>query len=192
MKRDDHPRCTVCRHADVERIERLLSGGASIKSIAKKFAVPYHSLRRHARNHLTAEQKAKHIAGTELSKDELAEQVADESLGYLDHYRITRGHLYRGIRIADEAKDLSLLSGLIGRLHENLRDSARLTGDLQRGPLLSISQTNVSVMANPDVARVLARIVAAVAPYAEARVAVVTALRELDAASGALTIDHAA
>jgi hypothetical protein len=190
MKREDHPRCSICKHSDVERIERLLSGGASLKACARKFALAYHSLRRHARNHLTAEQRAKHIAGAALSRDELAEEVADESIGYLDHYRITRGHLYRGIRVADEAKDLSLLSGLVGRLHENLRDSARLTGDLQRGPLLAINQTTVNFLANPDAARAVACIVSAVAPYPEARAAVVAALRVLDAASGALTIEH--
>jgi hypothetical protein len=101
--------------------------------IAKKFAVPYHALRRHARNHLTPEQKAQHFAGAALSRDELAEEVADESIGYLDHYRISRARIYAGLRVADEARDLGHLDRLTGRLHENLRDSARLTGDLQRG-----------------------------------------------------------
>jgi hypothetical protein len=190
MKREDHPRCTICRHNDVERIERQLSGGASIKAIAKKFAVPYHALRRHARNHLTPEQKAKHIAGAALSRDELAEEVADESIGYLEHYRIARAKIYAGLRVADDAKDLGHLDRLTARLHENLRDSARLTGDLQRGPLLAINQTTVNFLANPDAARAVACIVSAVAPYPEARAAVVAALRVLDAASGALTIEH--
>jgi hypothetical protein len=189
MKREDHPRCSVCRHADVERMERLLAGGASIKSIAKKFAVPYHSLRRHARNHLTEEQKAKHVAGAALSRGELAEEIADESLGYLDHYRIARSKIYRGLRVADDANDLGHLDRLTARLHENLRDSARLTGDLQRGPLLAISQTTVNFLASPDAARAVACIVSAVAPYPEARAAVVAALRELDMQSGPL-IEH--
>jgi hypothetical protein len=189
MKREDHPRSTICPHADVERIERLLSGGANIRSVAKKFAVPYHSLRRHWTNHVSTEARAKHIAGAELSKDELVEQVADESLGYLDHYRIARARIYQGLRIADEAKDLGHLDRLTARLHENLRDSARLTGDLQRGPLLAINQTTVNFLANPDAARAVARIVGAVAPFPEARAAVVAALRELDTA-GPLTIDH--
>jgi hypothetical protein len=50
-------------------------------------------------------------------------------------------------------------------LHENFRDCGRLTGELQRGPLLNI-QNNVLV--NPDYTRAIARIVAAVAPYPEA------------------------
>jgi hypothetical protein len=65
-------------------------------------------------------------------------------------------------------------------LHENFRDCGRLTGELQRGPLLNI-QNNVLI--NPDCTRAIARIVSAVAPYPEAREAVVAALRDLDAAS---------
>jgi len=51
---------------------------------------------------------------------------------------------------------------------------------LQRGPLLNI-QNNVLV--NPDYARAIARLVSAVAPYPEAREAVIAALRDLDAES---------
>ena len=69
---------------------------------------------------------------------------------------------------------------LAGRLHENFRDCGRLTGELQRGLLLNI-QNNVLV--NPDYSRTIARIVSAVAPYPEAREAVIAALRDLDAAS---------
>jgi hypothetical protein len=65
-------------------------------------------------------------------------------------------------------------------LHENSRDCGRLTGELQGGPLLNI-QNNLLV--NPDYTRAIARIVSAVAPYPEAREAVIAALRDLDAAS---------
>ena len=54
------------------------------------------------------------------------------------------------------------------------------TGELQRGPLLNV-QNNILV--NPDYTRVIARIVSAVAPYPEAREAVIAASRDLDAAS---------
>ena len=69
---------------------------------------------------------------------------------------------------------------LAGRLHENFRDCGRLTGELQRGPLLNI-QNNVLV--NPDYMKAIARIVSAVAPYPQAREAVIAALRDLEAES---------
>ena len=67
-------------------------------------------------------------------------------------------------------------------MHGNFRDCGRLTGELQRRPLLNI-QNNVLV--NPDYTKAIARIVSAVAPHPEAREAVIAALRDLDAMSAA-------
>jgi hypothetical protein len=162
------------------RIERLLAAGASIKGAARKFAIDYHALRRHWRNHVSAEARASYVTGAGASKDQLEEIVADESLALIDHYRIVRGALYNGFSAAAELGDGNSLALLAGRLHENFRDCGRLTGELQRGPLLNV-QNNVVV--NPDYTRAIARIVSAVAPYPEAREAVIAALRDLDAAS---------
>jgi hypothetical protein len=120
------------------------------------------------------------MAGTGAAKDQLEEIVADESLALIDHYRIVRGALYQGLSAASELGDRNSLGLLAGRLHENFRDCGRLTGELQSGPLLNV-QNNVLV--NPDYTRAIARIVSAVAPYPEAREAVIAALRDLDAAS---------
>ena len=81
------------------------------------------------------------------TKDELEQIIADESLGLVDHYRIVRGALYKGFSAAAELGDGNAVALLAGRLHENFRDCGRLTGELQRGPLLNI-QNNVLV--NPD------------------------------------------
>src|SRR5262249_29749956 len=85
-----------------------------------------------------------------------------------------------GFSAAAELGDGNALALLAGRLHENLRDSGRLTGELQRGPLLNV-QNNVLV--NPDYTRAISRIVSAVAPYPQAREAVIAALRATDAGS---------
>jgi hypothetical protein len=173
-------RCQGCNHLDRVRIERLLASGGSIKGAARKFVIDYHALRRHWRNHVSAEARAAYIAGAGATKDQLEEFVADESLGLIDHYRIVRGALYKGFSAAAELGDSNSLALLAGRLHENFRDCGRLTGELQRGPLLNI-QNNVLV--NPDYTRAIARIVSAVARYPEAREAVIAALRDLDAES---------
>src|SRR5215831_2040265 len=149
-------RCQGCNHVERVRIERFLAAGASIKGAARKFAIDYHSLRRHWRNHVSVEARAAYIAGAGPSKDQLEEIVADESLGLIDHYRIVRGALYKGFSAASELADGNSMALLAGRLHENFRDCGRLTGELQRGPLLNI-QNNVLV--NPDYTRAIARIV---------------------------------
>src|SRR6516164_629035 len=173
-------RCQGCNHLERVRIERLLAAGASIKAAARKFAIDYHALRRHWRNHVSAEARAAYLAGAGASKDQLEAIVADESLALIDHYRIVRGALYKGLSAASELGDGNAVGLLAGRLHENFRDCGRLTGELQHGPLLNI-QNNVLITA--DYTRAIARIVGAVAPYPEAREAVVAALRDLDAAS---------
>jgi len=128
----------------------------------------------------SAEARAAYIAGAGASKDQLEELVADETHSLIGHYRIVRGVLYKGFGTASELGDGNSLALLAGRLHENFRDCGRLTGELQRGPLLSV-QNNVLI--NPDYTRAIARIVSAVGRYPEARDAVVAALRDLDAAS---------
>src|SRR4029077_11352605 len=176
-------RCRGCNHPERVRIERLLAAGASIKGAARKFAIDHHALRRHWINHVSADARAAYIAGAGVAKDQLEEVVADESLALIDHYRIVRGGLYKGFGAASEVGDGNALALLAGRLHETLRDCARLTGELQQGPLLNV-QNNVSV--GPDYARAIAVIVSAVAPYPEAREAVIAALCDLDAASASV------
>ncbi|MFL5269503.1 MAG: hypothetical protein ACJ8AH_23430 [Stellaceae bacterium] len=176
-------RCQGCNHLERMRIERLLAAGASIKGTARKFEIDYHALRRHWINHVSAEARATYIAGAGATKYQLEEIVADESVALIDHYRIIRNALYRGFGAASEAGDGNALALLAGRLHENLRESGRLTGELQRGPLLNI-QNNLLI--NSDYSKAIALIVGAVAPYPEAREAVIAALRDLDETSAPL------
>src|SRR5689334_19952324 len=129
-------RCQGCNHPERVRIERFLAAGASIKGAARRFDIDYHALRRHWGNHVSAEARASYAAGASASKDQLEEIVADESLALIDHYRIVRGKLYKGFTAAAELGDGNSLALLAGRLHENFRDCGRLTGELQRGPLL--------------------------------------------------------
>jgi len=173
-------RCQGCNHLERMRIERLLAAGASIKGTARKFEIDYHALRRHWINHVSAEARAAYIAGAGATKDQLEEIVADESLALIDHYRIVRSALYKGFGAASELGDGNSLALLAGRLHENLRDCGRLTGELQHGPLLNIQN---NVLLNPDYTRAIAQIVNAVAGYPEARDAIIAALRDLDATS---------
>src|SRR5262249_37901505 len=154
-------RCQGCNHSERVRIERFLAAGASIKGAARKFDIDYHALRRHWTNHVSAEVRASYVTGAGAAKDQLEEFVADETLGLIDHYRIVRGTLYKRFSAAAELGDGNALSLLAGRLHENFRDCGRLTGELQRGPLLNI-QNNVLV--NPNYTRAIARIVSAVGP----------------------------
>src|SRR5215471_6993490 len=137
-------RCQGCNHSERVRIERFLAAGASIKGAARKFDIDYHALRRHWTNHVSAEVRASYVTGAGATKDQLEKFVADEALGLIDHYRIVRGALYKGFSAAAEVEDGNALSLLAGRLHEIFRDCGRLTGELQRGPLLARPRVGVS------------------------------------------------
>ena len=102
-------RCQGCNHSERVRIERLLAAGGSIKGAARKFAIDYHALHRHWRNHVSAEARATYVAGAGATKDQLEEIVADESLGLIDHYRIVRAALYQGFSAAAELADSNSL-----------------------------------------------------------------------------------
>jgi hypothetical protein len=81
-------RCQGCNHPERVRIERFLAAGASIMGAARNFAIDYHALRRHWRNHVSAEARATYVAGGGATKDQLEAIVADESLALVDHYRM--------------------------------------------------------------------------------------------------------
>src|SRR5205085_10743647 len=136
-------RCQGCNHLERVRIERLLAASASIKGAARKFAIDYHALRRHWKNHVSAEARAAYIAGAGVTKDQLEEIVADETLALIDHYRIVRGALYKGLSAASELGDGNSLALLAGRLHENFRDCGRLTGGVKSGPLVCMQSSGV-------------------------------------------------
>jgi hypothetical protein len=129
-------RCQGCNHPERVRIERFLAAGASIKGAARKFAIDYHALRRHWRNHVSAEARATYVAGAGATKDQLEAIVADESLALVDHYRIVRCGLYKGFTAAAELGDSNSLALLSGRLHENFRDCGRLTGRCRKIPTI--------------------------------------------------------
>jgi hypothetical protein len=112
-------RCQGCNHLERVRIERLLAAGGSIKGAARKFAIDYHALRRHWRNHVSAEARAAYIAGAGAAKDQLEEIVADETLGLIDHYRIVRGAPYKGFGALPPA------GGPDVRVHERFRSGER-------------------------------------------------------------------
>src|SRR5215471_17986079 len=106
-------RCQGCNHPERVRIGRFLAAGASIKGAARKFAINYHALRRHWRNHVSAEARATYVAGAGASKDQLEEIVADEfgaARPLPDYSRCALQELERGCR-ARGRNSLALLAG---------------------------------------------------------------------------------
>ncbi|HEY1749583.1 MAG TPA: hypothetical protein VGG11_22840 [Xanthobacteraceae bacterium] len=168
--------CAVCKHRERHRLELLLSGGASLRSVAKRFGVAYHTTRRHWLNHVSAERRTALIAGpTKLS--ELADRAAEEGGSLLDHFIILRNTLYRRLDACDEAGDSGQVASLSGRIIEVLREMGRLTGDLSR---TGVNITN-NIFISPQFAELQAALIEALGRHPEARVDVIRAFRALEA-----------
>jgi hypothetical protein len=177
-------RCQICRHEDRWRIELLHASGASFTSLAAKFGVDRDAIWRHWHQHVTAEMKAGYLAGPVQLQD-LAAKAADTGGSVLDHLHAVRTVLMGHLANATEAADGRAAAYIAGRLTATLETIARISGelgDLARSTTYNI--TNVAVLQeNPAFIRMQATLLKALAPFPDARNAVVVALRDLDSKS---------
>ena len=171
--------CTICRHPERSRIEHLMAAGASKRSIAERFAVSSDAAFRHFRNHVSPAMKAASVAKALKPGVELEALVEEESGALFHHLQNIRGKLYHAFDNAVEVGDRTSTALLAGRLLENLRFLSELTGRLQRYATPS-HVTNISIQTSPQFLSLQARLIQALAPFPEARRAVIQAFREID------------
>lgn len=158
----------------------MRAGGASLDSLAEKFSVDRDAIWRHWQNHVTTEMKASYLCGP-AQLAELAEKAAAEGDSVLDHLRMIRTVLTGQLAAMTEAGDGRGAAYVAGRLTSTLETIARVTGEL--GSMAqSINVTNnLTVLAeHPAFLRIQGTMLRALAPFPDARGAVVAALRELD------------
>jgi hypothetical protein len=129
-------------------------------------------------SHVSEEAKAEYQIGAE-AVEKLEEAVAEEASSVLVYYAHVRGKLLNRFDAAAQTGDAPTMDRMAARIHENLYHTARVTGELARSPLLVKETTNI--IGGTDNARLIAAIVEAVAPYQDARIAVTSALRRLEA-----------
>jgi hypothetical protein len=188
--------CAVCRHPEKWRIELLRAGGAGIDALAAKFHVSRDCVWRHWELHVSAEMKAGYLCGpAELAT--LAEKAALEGDSVLDYLRLCRTVLVGQLSAMTEAGDGRGAAYIAGQLTRTLEAIARITGELGELARSTINiNGNVSILTDsPAFAKVQATMLRALAPFPDARGAVVVALRQLDennarAAEPAKIINH--
>jgi hypothetical protein len=178
------PGCRTCAHPDRWRVELLKAGGASLQSLADKFGLSKNGIDRHWRNHVSDEAKASYLCGpAELAS--LAEKAAQEGDSVLDYLRMCRVVLTGQLSAMSEAGDARGAAFVTRALVHTLEAIARVTGeigDLARSTTYNITTNNVAVLAeHPTFMKMQATMLRALAPFPEARAAVVDALRDLDA-----------
>ncbi|MCW2285692.1 hypothetical protein M2323_001986 [Rhodoblastus acidophilus] len=175
------PACAVCMHPDRARIELLRAGGASCESIARKFDLSRDQVWRHWQKHVPPERKSELICGPDVKAEQLAEQAHEKSMGLLDSFDHMRARLFRSFDAACDAGDRSGQGVIAGRLLEVLREIGKLTGEIRQLAPGGVSVTNnIAVLSNPAVAELQAVIIRELAPFPEARAAVITGLRQFE------------
>jgi hypothetical protein len=173
-----HVRCKICHHPERARIELMRAGGSSLDVIAKRFGLQRDLIWRHWQKHVSETTKAQLIAGP-LQLHELAERATAEGLSLLDYLSIIRGTLMDLFQHAAQAKDKNGASITSGRLLQCLEQIGRLTGELSRISSSTVVN-NTLVIGSPGFAPIQGAILSALAPYPDARLAVVEALRSIE------------
>jgi hypothetical protein len=172
--------CQICRHPDRVLIEQTRVAGASLDNIARKYNCHRDAIHRHMRNHVPEDLKAEYLAGVDLKK--LAQKAADEGMSVLQYLSIVRATLMSEFQLSAAVHDRHATSALAGRLVEVLRSIGSISGELGDMAMRSITVNgNINILNNPVLANLQANILRALAPFPEARAAVVGALRAMDA-----------
>jgi hypothetical protein len=163
-------------------LDALLAGkGASIRAIGARFGLSYHAVARHARNHLPAERRAALLAGP-ARVAELTNLAAEESKSVLEYLALARGIFLNQLLDAAELRDKTSVATIGGRLLENLKAIASITGELRNAAGLTInSTTNIAIMSDPRFIELQAGLVKIAREYPDARRAILTLLQDLDA-----------
>jgi hypothetical protein len=124
---------------------------------------------------LPPQLRAKLIAGPDLDID-LDRLRETESQSLLVHLVSLRARLFHSLDVAEENGDGHMLAQLSGQIHKNLEVTGRLLGDLGIG---NSSVTNILIA--PQYVEMRHALLASLAPFPEARIAVAAALHSMEA-----------
>jgi hypothetical protein len=158
--------CTICSHPQRQAIDKAIVAGTPLATIATQYHVIDESLRRHRDSHLPQT----------LVKAAEAEDVR-QAIDVLAQLKAINGAALKILADAHRQGDGELALKAIDRIHRQLELQAKLLGELDDRP-----QVNVLVM--PEWLAVRGALLAALAPYVEARMAVATALARLEEGRG--------
>ena len=174
------PTCKVCQHPERARVEAMHVAGVGIDAIAKQFGVSRDSVWRHCSRHLTEADKAGYLSDLPLA--EMAARAAEEGVGLLDFFRITRATLMRQFQLAAACNDRRAVASLGGRLNDVLNSIGSVTGEMLRlSPGTVVNNTTFNFISSPIFLDLQKMLVRKLATHPDALSAVVEGLKELEA-----------
>ena len=173
------PVCSVCEHPNRALIEAAKCAGASLDAISAKYGASRFAIHRHWHSHVSEDAKAQYLADVPLK--ELAAAAANEGVSVLGYLAVIRSLLMRQLQTVSSLNDHHAAAALAGRLNETLRTIGQLSGQMGDMAARTINISgNVNIMNSPVIATLQANLLRALAPFPEARSAVIGALRAMD------------
>jgi len=180
--------CTVCAYADRHAIDTALVAGEPMPRLAALHRVSEDALLRHRANHLpkllaqardrdTERETTRATALAEQADRQAAAEVA-HALDVVRQLKAINGASLAVLNEARQTRDGDLALKAIDRIQRQIELQAKLLGDLDERPV-------VNVLVAPEWLTVRGRLIEALSPYPEARVAVAGAVAALGAGDGA-------
>jgi len=152
--------CTICRHLQRAEIDRALIEHRPYRAIARQFSASKDALIRHHDNHLPAA----------LVKAKAAMEVADANK-ILEQVQDLRNRALTILNTAEGAGDLRAALGAIRETRGCLELLGKLAGELQDAP-------TINLFISAEWLSVQAVILSALEPYADAKLAIASALED--------------
>ncbi len=155
-------RCTICTHKSRPKIDQALVERRAFRAIARQYSVSKDALMRHHDDHLPASLVRAQNATEAAQADALLAQVVDlrdKALGVLEK--------------AEKSDELRTAVSAIREARGCVELLAKLAGELKDSP-------TINVILMPEWRQLQAAILAALEPHVEARLAVASALTELE------------
>ncbi len=155
-------RCTICGHRSRANIDKALVERQPFRAIARQFTVSKDALIRHHDDHLPTSLIRAQKATEAAQADALLAQVVDlrdKALGVLEQ--------------AEASKDLRTAVSAIREARGCVELLGKLAGQLQASP-------TINLILMPEWRELQTAILKALAPHRDARLAVTTALAEME------------
>ena len=150
--------CSVCALPERAAIDKALVAGGSLRDIARQFGLSKDAVARHQAEHLPTALVA--AVGAEETR---------QALDVLQQLKTINAAALTVLRDARTAGDGDLALKAIDRIHRQVELQAKLLGDLDERPV-------INVLMSAEWQQLRGQLVAALAPFPEARVAVAAVL----------------
>jgi hypothetical protein len=170
--------CAVCKNPLRQQIEIQRLGGASLDAIAAQYGFSRDSLFRHMRAHVSARRAAELPGAGDI--DEMVSVAAKQSKSVVEYFSVIRSGLMELLLTAVSAGDRYGAAAVAGRLNENLRATASISGELRQAAGITVNN-NLTLVTTPGFAELHQGLLNIIRNHPAAREDIVALLRSLDA-----------